>query len=188
MASRKAQGLVDAGATDVIAYSPQFVADFPRQVQKIEKVYDAGLLEGAWLVFAATNRPEVNTVIINDAHERHILVNRADVDEELPGDFVTPAKFQDQNVLLTVSAASAALAASIRDALQRRWDPRWTKMGQAMQVLRPWIKNRPKLTQEQRAVIFRVMVGNEAMDVLDQGGIDALKEWIIQKHPELRDA
>ncbi|MBC7783041.1 MAG: NAD(P)-dependent oxidoreductase [Burkholderiales bacterium] len=187
VASRKAASLIECGATNVTVISPQFVAEFPRQVIKIEKIYESGMLEGAALAFAATNRPEVNAQVVIDAQARNILVNRADADEEAPGDFVTPAKFQDHNVLLTVSAASAALAASIRDALQRRWDPRWTKMGEAMQTLRPWVKSRPRLSIEQRGVIFRLMVGNEAMDILDTGGIDRLREWLIEKHPELSD-
>ncbi len=188
VAARKAAGLVDAGASDVTAVSPQFMAEFPASVRKVQEIYSASLLDGVSLVFAATNRSEVNDQIVEDAQARDVLVNRADSDEDHPGDFVTPAKYQDHNVMLTVSAASAALAAHIRDALQRRWDPRWTKMADAMRSLRPWIRDRTKLTQDQRAIIFRALAGNDAMDVLDVGGIDALRKWLVEKHPELRDA
>ncbi len=188
VAARKAGGLVDAGATDITCVSPKFIADFPPVVKLLHQIYDTSLLDGYTLVYAATNRPDVNDRVCSDAKSRHLLINRADADEDNPGDFVTPAKYQDHNVLVTVSAASAALAATIRDALQHRWDPRWTKMADAMRHLRPWIRDRASLSQDQRAVIFRSLAQNDAMDMLDTGGIDALRNWLIEKHPELRDA
>jgi precorrin-2 dehydrogenase/sirohydrochlorin ferrochelatase len=186
VAARKAAGLVEAGAHDVTVVSPQFVAAFPEPIRKLQQQYTADLLNDVNLIFAATNRPEVNDSVVRDARQRGIWVNRADSDEDNPGDFVTPAKYQDHNVMLTVSAASAALAASIRDALQRRWDPRWTKMAQAMQTIRPWVRDHAGLPQDQRAVIFRALATNDAMDVLDQGGVDKLRTWLIEKHPELK--
>jgi precorrin-2 dehydrogenase/sirohydrochlorin ferrochelatase len=186
VAARKAAGLVEAGAHDVTVVSPQFVAAFPEPIRKLQQQYTADLLNDVNLIFAATNRPEVNDAVVRDARQRGIWVNRADSDEDNPGDFVTPAKYQDHNVMLTVSAASAALAASIRDALQRRWDPRWTKMAQAMQTIRPWVRDHAGLSQDQRAVIFRALATNDAMDVLDQGGVDKLRTWLIEKHPELK--
>lgn len=188
VAARKAVGLVDAGAHHITVVAPSFVAGFPDAVKKVERAYESTDLDGATIVFAATDRASVNDQVVREARERNILVNRADAAEDNPGDFVTPAKYQEQNVLLTVSAASAALAASIRDALQRRWDPRWTMMATAMQEIRPWVRNSPGLSQEQRAVIFRLLATDDAMDVLDAGGLDALKNWLTEKHPELRDA
>jgi len=185
VAARKATGLIEAGAGDITVVSPKFVAMFPAGVKRLERAYDVKTIGGAGLVFAATDRPQVNDQVVRDARQMGILVNRADADEDNPGDFVTPAKYQDQNVMLTVSAASAALAASIRDALQRRWDPRWTKMATAMQTLRPWIRDHPALNPDQRAVVFRLMASNEAMDVLSDKDVEALRAWLIERHPEL---
>jgi len=187
VAARKASGLLEAGACDVVVVAPQFVAMFPAGVAKLQEIYDSHHLDGASMVFATTNRPEVNDQIVADARSRGILVNRADSDEDNPGDFVTPAKYQDHNVMVTVSAASAALAASIRDALQRRWDPRWTKMAAAMKTLRPWIREHPNLSAEQRATIFRLLARNEAMDVLDAGDVTSLRIWLVGRHAELQD-
>jgi len=186
VAARKASGLLEAGASDVTVVAPQFVAMFPSTVIKLKQAYDEKLLDGVMIVFAATNRSEVNDRIVHDAKARGILVSRADVDDESPGDFVTPAKYQDQSVLVTVSAASAALAASIRDALRRRWDPRWTKMATAMQTLRPWVREHPNLSAEQRATIFRLLAQDEAMDILEAQDVNGLREWIVARHPELK--
>lgn len=188
VAARKARGLIEAGADSIFVISPQFVADFPVAVHKVAEAYEPRHLDGALLVFAATNKADVNSQIVRDCHERNILVNRADVDDEMPGDFVTPAKYQENSVMVTVSAASAALAASIRDALQRRWDPKWSKMADAMQMLRPWIRSQSHLPQSARAAVFKDLATPEAMDVLDRAGPDALRAWLKAKHPELHDA
>lgn len=188
VAARKALGVIEAGAARVTVVSPQFMIAFPKGVNLLNQEYDASLLEGVDLVFAATSDPQVNDRVVLDARARRIWVNRADFDDHNPGDFVTPAKYTDQNVVLTVSAASAALAASIRDAIQRRWDPRWTQMARAMKELRPWIRNHSSIPQDQRAIIFRTLAGDEAMDILNTGGIEALRHWLIQKHPELNNA
>lgn len=188
VAARKALGLLEANASQVTVVSPQFLVEFPQGVTLLNQEYDASLLEGVSLVFAATNDPQVNDRVVSDARKKRIWVNRADFDDQNPGDFVTPAKYTDQNVLLTVSAASAALATSIRDAIQRRWDPRWTQMACAMKELRPWIRSHTSIPQDKRAVIFRTLAGDEAMDILSTRGIEALRDWLIQKHPELNHA
>jgi precorrin-2 dehydrogenase/sirohydrochlorin ferrochelatase len=187
VAARKTLGLVEAGATRITVVADRFLVEFPPGVRLLNQAYDVSLLEGVRLVFAATNDPKVNDRVVSDARERKIWVNRSDFDDQNPGDFSTPAKYTDQNVVLTVSAASAALAASIRDAIQRRWDPRWTQMAKAMKELRPWIRNHPSIPQQQRAVIFRTLAGDEAMDILSNQGIEALRDWLIQKHPELNN-
>jgi hypothetical protein len=37
-----------------------------------------------------------------------------------------------------------------------------------------------------RTNIFRDLAGDEALEALDAGGIDALNLWISQKYPELK--
>jgi precorrin-2 dehydrogenase/sirohydrochlorin ferrochelatase len=56
---RKAVKLVEAGAEDVTVVSPVFADGFPGSVRKVEGTYNAAQLEGASLVFAATDLPEV---------------------------------------------------------------------------------------------------------------------------------
>jgi precorrin-2 dehydrogenase / sirohydrochlorin ferrochelatase len=177
VAARKAAGLLAAGATDVTAVAPHFTADFPA-VQKITALYDPSHLTGVHLVFAATDQPAVNGRVAADCRERRILVGRAD--DSGAGDFVTPAKLDVEHVTVTVSAGSAALATTIRDGLQQRWDPRWSRMAAAMQTLRPWVKSLP-LSADERAKIFRKLASDEAMTVLERSGVDALRDWAIDR-------
>jgi siroheme synthase-like protein len=111
--ARKANGLIAAGATRIRCVSPRFADDFPMAVECIAEMYCERFLEGAALVFAATDRPEVNGAVVRDARRLGILVNRADGDDSNPGDFTVPAKLQDGPVTITASAGSAALSAEI---------------------------------------------------------------------------
>src|SRR6187431_597410 len=87
VAARKAAGLLAAGATRVRAVAPSFDAEFPPSAQKVVGMYLPEHLEGAQLVFAATDDATVNETIVRDARARGILVNSADGE----GDFSVPA-------------------------------------------------------------------------------------------------
>lgn len=185
VAARKASGLLETGCRRVRVVAEQVRGDFPPVVQVVEEPYRASHLEGAGLVFAATDSPEVNDTVVRDARARGILVCRADVEPDLPGDFTVPARLHKGPVVVSVSAGSAALAASIRDGLAARWDPAWTRMAEAMKVLRPKVKGEHRLSVRQRREVFRDLAGAEAIDVLGSRGLDELWKWLVQRHPEL---
>jgi siroheme synthase-like protein len=185
VAARKAAGLVEAGADDVTAVALRFDDDFPPAVRRIEAPYSPGSLDGASLVFAATDSAAVNAQVVGDARARNVFVCRADADDDTPGDFVTPAKAGDGNLLVAVSAGSAALSARMRDAIAAGLDPRWAQMSAAMTALRPWVRGQ-NLPQPRRAAIFRALASDRALDVLAKGGAAALREWVMAAHPELK--
>src|SRR5436190_18702570 len=80
VAARKARGLFEAGAKRVRVISPTFSAEMPAQLERVEHEYDPQWIEGATLVFAATDNTEVNDRIVRDARRLGIFVNRADSD------------------------------------------------------------------------------------------------------------
>jgi precorrin-2 dehydrogenase/sirohydrochlorin ferrochelatase len=187
VAVRKVRGLHDAGAADITVVALDCHADLPADVKRVAERYEARHLSGAALVFAATDRREVNDAVVRDCRERRILVQRADNDEQEPGDFSTPAALRQGAVTVTVSAGSPALAAAIRDGLADRWDARWTKMAEAMQALRPRIVEDPALPPAQRSAILRALATEEALGVLDREGPQGLTSW-IEKRINLSDA
>ena len=185
VAVRKAQGLLAAGATMVRCVAMQFHADMPSVVQRIAETFEPRHLDTAWLVFAATDVPAVNEQVVREAHRRNLLVNRADADEEQPGDFVTPAIWRSEAVLVGVSAGgSPALAAAMRDDLAKKIDPRHVHMAAAMQELRPLIRTNVADIARRRE-IFRELAGAAAMDMLHEGGAATLRRWLAGRYPEL---
>ena len=185
VAARKANGLLGAGARRVRVVSLRFHDAMPPQVQRVEAEYDGSHLDGAGLVFAATDSPAVNEAVVRDARSRGVLVCRADADDEAPGDFATPAKFEAGPVIVTVSAAgSPALAARIRDGLRERFDPAWAQMAEAMRTLRPLIRDAAGLGAERRAAVFRDLASADALQVAARGP-QAVLEWLGDRHPEV---
>src|SRR5258708_7438706 len=115
VAARKAKGLLDAGAMRVRIVAPDFCSDIPGSIERITESYDVRLLEGAGLVFAATDNPEVNAAVVRDAHRLGLLVCRADYADEDAGDFSTPAVLREDDLVVTVSASgNPTLAAAVR--------------------------------------------------------------------------
>jgi siroheme synthase-like protein len=187
VAARKARGLLEVGATKIRCVAPEFCEELAKEVERVRERYQPGHLDGATLVFAATDRPDVNDAVVRDAHARNLLVNRADVDEEDPGDFAVPAKLSQGEVTLTISAGSPALSALIRDRLQDLFDPRWQQMAAAMRELRPLIKS-AGMNVANRRQIFRELASQEALNVVADGGTAGLHEWLLARHPELTHA
>jgi precorrin-2 dehydrogenase/sirohydrochlorin ferrochelatase len=178
VAARKAKGLLDAGATRVRVISPAFCDQMPAGIEHVEQEYDPQHLSGATLVFAATDQPEVNQRVVRDAHRLGLLVNRADADDDEPGDFTTPAILRDGGLLVTVSAGgSPALTAAIRDRIKEQVQPKWVRMAAAMQELRPRILAGGAAIDQRRAA-FRDLASDEAMDVLERRGPDELWTWL----------
>jgi precorrin-2 dehydrogenase len=187
VAARKARGVIKAGAKRVRMVSPTFVSTIPAPVEKVEEGYDPRHLDGAGLVFAATDKPEVNEAIVLESRKRGILVARADADETEPGDFSTPAHFREGPVIVSVSAGSAALAAAIRDGIAERFDSRWAVLAELMQTLRPLVHKTIPNNADRRAKIFRALATEPAID-LAAGGLPGVLAWLAEQYPEFTNA
>jgi siroheme synthase-like protein len=194
VAARKATTLMECGATHVRCVATRFDRNLPVGVERITERYEARHLDGAGLVFAATDDPTVNAAVVRDARSRGVLVNRADgvsgedAEEGGPSDFTTPARFYDgEAITVTVSAGNPALAVKIRDRIAHKFDHTFSQMAMAMRALRPRIMARSDLSQDQRAQIFRKLATDEAGTALYVHGLDGLWQWLIESHPELKD-
>lgn len=186
VAARKARGLIEAGASKIRIVSPSFRADIPEGVERVMERYEARHLDGAGLVFVATDSAETNDAVVLEARRRGVLVNRADGDDANPGDFSTPAMARQGAIVVTVSAAgSPALAALVRDGIASRFDPRWRAMAEAMGRLRPMILA-SGMSAEQRREAFMALATEEALDVLAKGGRDGLGRWLMERFEGLR--
>ena len=183
VAARKARGLLDAGATRVRCIAPRVCDEMPSGIECVSEPYRAAHLDGAGLVFAATDQEDVNEAVVWDAHARGLLVNRADADEDEPGDFSTPARLQRGEVSVMVSAASPALAAMIRDEIAKRFESRWEQMAGAMREIRPMIRDAVGDIAVRRQM-FRELASEEALNVLHANGIDGLRKWLCGRYPE----
>lgn len=182
VAARKVIGLLAAGATQIRVVAPQISNEIPATVERIVEPYAPRHLEGASLVFAATDRPEVNAAVVRDAHALRLLVNRADTSEEDAGDFSIPASFREGEMIVTVSAGGVpTLSAAIRDHLQDQLDPRFAMLAHALKTLRQRVLE--SAPSHQRRAMMVDLATTQAMEVLEQSGLEGLWNWIQQRHP-----
>jgi precorrin-2 dehydrogenase/sirohydrochlorin ferrochelatase len=187
VAARKARTLLEAGATRIRCVAPEFCEDLPTEVERVRQSYQPDCLDRAMLVFAATNRPEINDAVVRDAHARNLLVNKADAGDEEPGDFTVPAQLVRGEVIVAVSAGSPALSAFIRDRLEDLFDPRWERLADAMCEIRPLIKSAcPRITN--RRDILRELASEDALNVVSDQGTQGLLKWLLARYPELTHA
>lgn len=185
VAARKAAALHAAGARSVRAVAPKFVREFPPEVERKTASFEPADLEGAELVFAATDSSAVNDAVVAEARKRHIWVQRGDGEEDEPGDFVSPALLRCGPILVAVSAGgSPALAAGLRDLLAGSITDEWVNLAAALQQLRPRIKA-SGLPIARRREIFRALASDEAAGQLQSGGFSGLCEWLGQKFADL---
>lgn len=184
VASRKAAGLLAAGAVGVRAVATRFVRDFPGEVEKIESAYSAANLEGADLVFAATDSSQVNDAVVADARARGALVQRVEAEDENAGDFVVPAVLRCGAITVAVSAGAPALAAVVRDRLAGCIGDEWVNLADALRRLRPTIKS-SGLPAERRRQILRALATQDAATALANGGTRGLWAWAREKFTDL---
>lgn len=186
VAVRKASGLIDAGATQIRVIAPEIALTMPAAVQRLTDMYRPEHLNGAGLVFAATDDPEVNDAVVRDAHEMNLLVCRADNDDDLAGDFSTPAIWRNGAVMLAVSAGgSPAMAVRIRDAIAANLDPKLIELAEIARRIRPAIRDDRRVDSFRRREIFRWLAGDDALSAYRTGGPGGLRDAMTARFAEL---
>jgi precorrin-2 dehydrogenase / sirohydrochlorin ferrochelatase len=132
VANRKARKLLQARA-EVVAISPEVKPELESVATEVHRrPYRAGDLEGASLVFAATNLREVNAAVTREARGRGIPVNVADEPSE--GDFALPSVLRRGQLQVAVSTggASPTLARRVRYELESAFGSEWAGVVEAL--------------------------------------------------------
>jgi len=129
VAERKIGSLLECGAS-VTVVSPSFTDTIEQwiaggDVKALRGEYEAAQLQGAALVFAATDKEEVNRRIAEQADALGIWANAASGAEA--GSFQVPAAFRRGRLTIAVSTGGASPAAArlIRRKLERQFDERY---------------------------------------------------------------
>ena len=153
----KIEGLLDARAR-VTVVSPAAipaVQDLP--VSWVQREYETADLEGRFLVIAATNVPEVNRRVYEDAERRSLLCNVADVPELC--NFILPAVLRLDPIAIAISTggASPVLAQRLRRDIEQIVGPEHQELALELRRLRPWAKAN-LATYEERKVFFQQAV------------------------------
>jgi precorrin-2 dehydrogenase / sirohydrochlorin ferrochelatase len=169
VAQRKAEGLLQANAV-VEIISPRVTPTLLEWAEAghlriVEREAQESDLEGAILVFAATDRPEINRWVAEIADKRAIPVNVADDGEG--GDFLVPAVLRQGGLVLAASASGAgpALASRIIEELADKYGPEYKDNIDALRAIRGIVKSEVDDLSERRLLLQAAVTD------------DALEEW-----------
>ncbi len=161
VAVRKIETLLPCGA-DVRVISPkgeERIADLAGQgvLQWERRKYKNGDLQGAMLVFAATDNEAVQEAVISEANELQIPVNVASQPDACT--FHVPASMQRGDLLITVATggASPALAARIRRELEETYGTEYGYLLILMSAVRKAVLERGGTQKEHKSIFERIL-------------------------------
>jgi siroheme synthase-like protein len=132
-------------------------------------------LARAFLAVAATDDPEVQASVWNEAERLGILCNVVDVPDRC--NFYVPASLRRGPLTVSVSTAgkSPLFAVALRDRLRGMLDER---VGAGLDLLgeaRKLVREKYPESQERRSAALRRLVTPEAVDELIEGRLDAFE-------------
>ncbi|MEJ2368023.1 MAG: bifunctional precorrin-2 dehydrogenase/sirohydrochlorin ferrochelatase [Acidobacteriota bacterium] len=146
VALRKVKGLLAAGVR-VTVVAPDLCPEIRTLADRNEllalpRAYRSGDLDGAFLVFAATNDEKLNTQVSKDAAERGVLVNVADRPSLCT--FTLPAVVRRGDLTLAVMTEGRcpALARVLREELELRYTEEFGTLLEFMGRLRDTMTSR----------------------------------------------
>lgn len=181
VAERKVRALLASGAA-VTVFSPALTSELSGlqetgRLDWVARTYQSGDLHNFFLVFCATNEPEINRQAAADAQAAGALVNIAD-DPDL-SDFYVPAHIAHGDLLLTVSTGggSPALSRRLREELAARYGPEYGHYLALLTKFRLEMKER-LATAKEREKFWRETLDQETLDLLKQGKFSEAEERI----------
>lgn len=179
VAERKLKVLLDCGAK-IRIISPEITTGLKKLVSQKRLVwrprrFRLNDLRGAFLVYAATDDPQVNQLILTHAKRCRIPINVAN----LPGrsDFFVPAMVRRGDLLIAISTSghSPALAKRIRRELDRTFGREFARFVRLLGRVRKILARRVSNETQRRRILNRI-VQSEVLDLLRSGRTDLAKK------------
>ncbi len=172
VAKRKVEALIPCGPK-IVVLSPVLcdgLAELAeeKQIEWQQRKYKSGDVQGAKLVFAATDNSIVQQQIKKEADSAGILVNV--INDPGACSFQVPAMFRRGDLLLTISTcgASPALAARIRKELEQLYGKEYEVLLTLMAAVRKQIV---VLNDDQNShkLLFEKLLNSDILPVLKAG-------------------
>lgn len=181
VAERKICSLLECGAL-VRVVSPQvtpLIEQCSRQkkLELIPRQYQSSDLDDAFLVFAATNQPQINHRIVEDCRLRNLPINVVDNPAEC--NFTVPSVIRRGKLSIAVSTggASPLMAAQIRRQLEGQFGPEYGEFLEILGDVRQRVLSEVADIEERQA-IFRKLIESDILELLKGKKHDLIKERI----------
>jgi len=169
VAARKVRALLLCGGK-VQIISPQaseWIAELAEsgRIEWLKREYRAGDARDAFLIFGATDDPQVQKQIAVDAARYHVLLNSA-YDPEL-SDFHVPAKIRRRDFIIAVSTGggSPALAMLLKEQLANEYGEEYGVLVELMAKIRRQVVTRNSVAEENKA-LFKAILDLPVLDCI----------------------
>ena len=177
---RKVEGLLAVGADDVVVVAPG-AGDVPPGVQVRRRPWEAGDLDGAFLVIASSVDPDERDAIARAARQRGALVN---VMDDVPNcDWAAPSVVRRGDLVFAIATGggSPALARALRVELSGSFGPEWAEVVRVLREVRdetmPELPDLPERARRWRASLDV----NEAGALARGGRFQELRELLLAR-------
>ncbi|MBI4777325.1 bifunctional precorrin-2 dehydrogenase/sirohydrochlorin ferrochelatase [Candidatus Desantisbacteria bacterium] len=177
VSARKITFLLNCEA-NIVVISPQINEEInvfacEKRIEWIERGYQAGDLKGAFFVIAATDDPDLNKQISQEARDTGILVNVADSEED--STFILPAVLSRGSLSIAVSTEgkSPALAKKIRNDISGMFGKEYIRFVDLLGSLRQTVKATFD-NQSKRSIIWNKLLNSELLELLKKGRTDMI--------------
>jgi precorrin-2 dehydrogenase / sirohydrochlorin ferrochelatase len=181
VAARKAQALAAAGAA-VTVISPQVNPVLTEEagsgrIALLRRAYRDGDMAGHLLVYAATNDPELNRRLFEEARRLNILINVADSPDHCS--FIAPSVIRRGRLQVAISTAGAspALARNIRERMEIWLGDELEVLLEIMAGARDWLK-RHEGDDTARARKLNALAASDLGDALRRGDLEAAERIV----------
>ena len=160
VAERKARALIAAGARVrlISPTSTSGLSGLHRQgkIELLAREYREGDLEGASLVFAATDKGEVNSQVREDARRSAIPLNAADSPDM--GDFIVPAVIRRGPILIAISTSGLLplLSRKLRAEITKSLTPDYAAYARRVGVFRRYLLQNVENGRLRKEIMKRV--------------------------------
>lgn len=164
VAHRKAAKMLSYGAS-VTVIAPEIEEEI-YQLQRtyenvtiIEKQYEPSDLRGAFLVIAATNDPEINHKVMEDAREIGAITNNSIQENGESCDMIFPATIQhgDLSIGITTNGKSPEFAARLREKIEQMLPEDVDELIQKLGIMREDVKLNVEDEGERRKIIKKMV-------------------------------
>ena len=177
VAERKVRGILALDAEVAVRVIAPAMTDVLRELADCEQIewreeyYAGGMLEGASLVYAATDSPSVNAEIAAEAKRLGLLVNV--IDDPNASSFQLPATLRRGDFLLTVSTGggSPALSRAIRMEMEQLYPPTFGLWLERVALLRSELQETLPSSRE-RTLFWRMALRPHLLDMIRNGELE----------------
>lgn len=184
VACRKVTGVLEGGGRPELLspeLCPALAARAERRALRWERrPFAAGDTAGYALVFAATDRREVNAAVAREARAGGALVNVADAPEE--GSFAVPALLREREVTVAVGTGGAAplFARALRDRLRATITPGVGRTASRLARTRSEVHARWPEDESRRRALWKSLVTAEFLDAAIAGRDSDVEQQIAR--------